>query len=276
MGISFTLEARGDVATEADKNPNNFLESGGSLHLFQGLGGIDPAFKGNEEFFNAINQAMTAAGEIPASPNWRSDPRWIKSARMVSTNLTPQFFYDLALHGTLESDQQFDERQYSYGLKLGIVYRDWTDAHWATRLNVLDYPFAALRWLTQTDDEFCPSGRAFPVLIGGVDAVDPDSNSARLAVDPDSTVYPRARFELQFRTRALRWANEDLWFSANFRYFHELGASSAIRAANLEAFEYFVARLDLPYHFNISYSTGKLPLNQGSAQVYALGWSLHF
>ncbi|HEX5176883.1 MAG TPA: hypothetical protein VFV83_07640, partial [Chthoniobacteraceae bacterium] len=276
MGVAITLEARGDVAAEAAKNPHNFLESGGSLHLFQGRGGINPAFQNDDAFLTALDNAQTAAGEIAAAPNWRSDPRWINSARMVSTNLAPQFFWDLAAHGTLESDQKFSHKQYSYGLKLGLVYRDWTDQHWSTKFNLLDYPFAALRWLSKTEDDFQLSVRAIPVIVAGVDAVSPAANSTRLAVDPDSSVYPRSRIELQFRTRALRWKVEDLWFSANFRYFQEFGASAPLRAAHLDASEYFSAKLDLPYHFNVSYSTGKLPLDQSSSQVYALGWSLNF
>ena len=40
--------------------------------------------------------------------------------------------------------------------------------------------------------------------------------------------------------------------------------------------DYFVARLDLPYRFNISFSNGKLPLDGNNDQVYAIGWALNF
>ena len=276
MGISLTLDASGDVATDASKNPNNLLESGGSLHLFQGIGGISPMVRRDTNFFAVINKAQHDAGEIPPSPNWRDDPRWKNSAQMVSKLIVPQLFYDIAAHGTLESDQQFKNKQYTYGCKVGIVYRDWTDQSAFTWMNLLDYPFAAIRWLTQEDKEFQPSGRAFPVIVGGIDAVDPSSDPQRLNIDPNKSVYPRTRLEVHFRTEALRLAQQDLWFSADFRYYQELGASQAIQNAGLDQQKFFVAKMDLPYKFNISYSIGKLPLDQKNDQVFAVGWAVNF
>jgi hypothetical protein len=276
MGVSLTLDASGDVAADASKNPNNLLESGGSLHLFQGLGGISPMIKRDTNFLSALDEVQTAAGEIPPSANWHDDPRWIDSAQMVTKLIVPQFFYDIAAHGTLESDQQFKNKQYTYGCKVGIVYRDWRDQSIFTWMNFLDYPFAAIRWLTQEDKKFQPSGRAFPVVVGGIDAVDPSSDPDRLSIDPNKDVYARTRLEVHFKTRVFRFAQQDLWFSANFRYYQELGASQLIRNAGLSHQEYFVAKLDLPYKFNLSYSDGKLPMDQKNDQVFALGWSANF
>ena len=43
-GLALSIQAKGDVALEAAKNPNNLIEAGGGFHLFQGLGGIDPTY----------------------------------------------------------------------------------------------------------------------------------------------------------------------------------------------------------------------------------------
>ena len=48
MGISLAFEAQGDIAVEAKKNPNNLLETGAQLHLFQGIGGIDPTYSNSD------------------------------------------------------------------------------------------------------------------------------------------------------------------------------------------------------------------------------------
>ena len=72
------------------------------------------------------------------------------------------------------------------------------------------------------------------------------------------------------------WRGEQLYFSAGFRWFHELNASRAIKTAGLDHTDFLVLKLDLPYRFNLSYATGKLPLDTDSDQTYALGWSLQF
>ena len=275
IGLSLTLDAKGNVAAEASKNPNNLLESGGSLHLFQGLGGISPMIKRDESFLQLIDKLQTEAGTIPPSPNWRDDPRWQESAKTASTYIVPQYFYDISAHGTLETDQQFKNKQFTYGGRLGFAARDWTDRSLA-RFNILDYPFAAVRWLTGADKDFAPSGRALPVVIAGIDAIDPYDNHTRLNIDPNTGTYPRARFEAFFKTRMFHLTGKDLWFAADYRYYQEIGASRAIRDANLDQQQYFVMRLDLPYNFNVSYSTGKLPLDQKSARVYAVGWAVMF
>jgi hypothetical protein len=189
--------------------------------------------------------------------------------------MRPQFFYDVQAHGTLETDQQFDNKQWTYGGKVAFVFRDWrskSDLGW---FNLFDYPFAGLRALVN-QEEFQPSGRTFPSVLAGIDLVDPSENDARLAVDPDTDVYPRLRVEIAFKTPFMRFGDDHLYASASYRHFQELGASSLIKTGNLDQSDYFVAKVDLPYHFNVSFSTGKLPLDQKNDQVYAVGWTLNF
>jgi hypothetical protein len=273
LGLSFNLEAKGNVAMNAKKNPEDFLQTGGALHLFQGFGGISPLIPSGKEWFGARDEATTAAGDIPPSPNWRDDPRWRKSAEMIKNFIIPQLFYDVSAHATLESDQQFHDKQYIYGGQLGVVYRDWKDSSPVRWLNLLDYPFAFLRMFK---GEFSPSGRAFPALIAGIDSVDPSENDTRLAIDPSKKPYARARFEVAFKTKAIERKQQDLYFSASYRRFQELSPSSSIKGSNLDVQDYFVMKMDLPMHFNVSYSTGKLPIDRKDDQVYALGWDFKF
>lgn len=274
MGISLAFEARGDVAVEAKKNPNNLLETSAELHLFQGIGGIDPAYANSEaaaaEFQRALMQNIQdkdfAAGRGKA---------YGEMARKLTAHIAPQFFWDLQAHATLEADQQFHDKQWVYGGKLSFAFRDWRAQSHAGWFNVFDYPFAAIRWLADKED-FQPSGRVFPSLVLGLDLVDPSDNDSRLAIDPDSDAFARARTEIAFKTRVLRWQERPLYFSAAYRYFRELSASDAIKDANLDNAQYFVMRLDLPYRFNLSYATGRLPLDRDNDDVYAIGWALNF
>ena len=70
VGLALSLHAKGDVALEAAKNPNNLIEAGGSLHLFQGLGGIDPTYTASREAMTNLQHAITNITHID-SPEYR-------------------------------------------------------------------------------------------------------------------------------------------------------------------------------------------------------------
>jgi len=274
LGLSLTASAKGNVAADAKKNPDNFLESGGSIHFFQGIGGIDPTFKNPPEAAAALQKALM---DHINDPDFQKEqgPTYDEFAKQMTEHFSPQLFYDFQFHGTFESDQQFIKKQWTYGGKLSLAYRDWrqqSDVGW---FNVLDYPFATLRWFVEKEP-FQPSGRAFPSAVIGLDLVDPSMDSDRLKVDPDTSQYPRFRFESAFKTRTIKLLNQQLYFSAAVRYFQEINPSAAIEAAKLDHSVYFVGVFDLPYHFNVSYSNGKLPLDLKNQQVYAIGWLINF
>ena len=268
VGLALSLHAKGDVAFEAKKNPNNLIEAGGSLHLFQGLGGIDPTYTASREAALNLQQAITNITRID-SAEYRS------AVKQFTAHMRPHLFYDVQAHGTYETDQQFANKQWTYGGKFLVAFRDWRSKSEVGWFNVFDYPFAAIRSLIN-QEEFQPSGRTFPSIVAGIDLVDPSMNDGRLAIDPNKDAYPRLRVEVGFKTPVMRFGSDSLYVSAAYRHYQELGASSLIKTENLDHSDYFVARLDLPYKFNISYSTGKLPLDRKNDQVYAVGWTLNF
>jgi hypothetical protein len=246
--------------------------------VFQGFGGVTPLYEMTDVAAKKQQQLdldlkiQEAAG---AGKKYKESPAYRETVRKFSEHMRPQFFYDLQAEGGLETDQEFKNRQYVYGGKLGLVFRDWRPQSNVGYFNVLDYPFAAIRSLIN-NEEFRPSGRTFPSVVVGLDQVDPSENKARLAVDSDEGAYGRARVEVAFKTPVYNWKTDHLYFSAVYRHFHELGASRAIRNASLDQFNFFVAKVDLPFHFNVSYSAGKLPLDRQTDHVYALGWNLNF
>ncbi|MBC8096716.1 MAG: hypothetical protein H7Y43_12980 [Akkermansiaceae bacterium] len=268
IGLSMTLDAQGEVAVEADKNPNNLIEAGGALHMFQGVGGIDPQYRPTREAQIKLDDLIDAAA--------RHDQAARKQAiKEFMAHMAPHFFYDLQAHARIETDQQFDNKQFVYGGQLSLVFRDWRPRSEIGWFNLVDYPFALFRALAGRE-EFQPSGRTFPSVVLGLDQVNPSENGARLAIDPDEDSYSRVRVEVAFKTPLLRLEKETLYFTAAYRHFSELSASTAIKSAQVDDSDYFVATVDLPLHFNISYSTGKSPLDQQNDQVYAVGWNLNF
>jgi hypothetical protein len=276
MGLSLNVSAKGDVAVDAKNNPNNLIEAGGSFHLFQGIGGIDPTFNATPEaqrvLLDAVNLEAKAAtaGKRPID-----DPAYQQLVKEFTAHMRPHFFYDLQAHGTLETDQQFQNKQWTYGGKLALVFRDWRAKSDVGYFNVFDYPFAMVRALLNKED-FQPSGRTFPSVLGGIDLVDPSQDSTRLAIDSNKDPYPRFRVEVAFKTPVMRTTSQTYYVSAAYRHFEEINAPAAIKSANLAHSDYFVIKVDLPYKFNLSYSTGKLPLDHKNDQVYAVGWNLNF
>lgn len=271
IGMSLNVMAKGDVAMDEDDNPNNWIEAGGGLHMFQGLGGIMP----QEDVADPKEQAKRLAYKIRAAAvaGQKVPDDVVKAFREVTV---PQFFYDVQLHGKFETDQGFDNKQFAFGGQAGFVFRDWREDSGYGRFNLFDYPFAFIRKAIGQADGFVPSGRTFPSVVLGLDQVDPSENDMRLAIDPDDDPYARLRLEIAFKTPVYKYQDKWLYISAAFRHFQELGASRAIREARLDHASYFAVLLDLPYHFNVSYAAGRLPLDRKNDDVFALGWTLNF
>ena len=193
IGPAFDVLAKGDVAFDRKKNPNNLIEAGGGLRLFQGLGGITPrysespaAMKKREEIAKEIlkleHDAAVSGGKVPESVYSK-----------YTEVMRPQLFYDVQAHGKLETDQQFVNKQFVYDAEVGLVFREWrSDSGWG-RFNLFDYPFALLRTALRQDEGFRPSGRTFPSVVVGLDQVDPSENKARLAVETADTTASQAR-----------------------------------------------------------------------------------
>lgn len=273
MGVSWTIDAKGSVAVDARKNPNNLLESGTTLHVFQGCGGVRPMDDRSGKIGEARSRSLMASASDPEFKKQRG-AAWRSFEHDVAQVLRPQFFWDLQGHATLESDQQFRQKAWTYGGKLALVARDWREKSALGRFNVLDYPFAATRSFFDKED-FAPSGRTFPSLILGIDQVDPAKDDGRLKINPRKDQFTRLRAEVSFKTRVLRWEQQNIYVHAAYRYFKEQGASALIGVAKLDRFSYFVARLDLPGRFFVSFTDGRLPFDRKSEQVYALGWAFH-
>lgn len=273
LGLAFSLRAKGSVAADASKNPNNLLESGVDFSLFQAIGGVEPKVAVTPAFIMEKTRLAIEATKVDrTSPNFRADPRYQAAVSHFRNHVLPQALWRLAGSAKLESDQQFAQRQWTYGVNAALSVRDWRDESWVSWLNLPDYPFALLRGITDgAQPLFQPSGHAFPALIAGLDLVDPKDNKDRLAIDPDKSRYQRWRGEIAFKTKVAKLAGVEVWFSASYKIYEERGASAAIRAANQDRFDYTAARLDVGKIF-VTYARGKLPLDRTSDKVYELGY----
>lgn len=275
--LTFNLKARGTVSFDKNNDPNDFLESGAQIHLWQFFGPTDEDPVGADGLTLADRTFRELASDKykgKSGNELRATPAWRKFEAQAFDQDPAEYFYDFAGSFALESNQTFSKKQYAYGAALQARARVWNPDSPLSRFNFFDWPFALTRMIG--GDDWKPRGRYLPGIMAGIDLVDPAGNADRFAVDPDRSAYPRFKAEMGFRSKVMEFEGKSVWFNAGYRYFHELGASAAIRAAEMDAQRYFTASLDLPGNIAITYSTGKLPFDLKSQQVWAVGYRLQF
>lgn len=272
--LSFSIKARGNVSFDKDNNPADFLQSGIQFHLWQLLGQKekDPATAAD---FAVVNKAAAefAALDKPWS-EIKGTPEGRKFLQDFFANDPLNFFYDAAGNVSLESNQTFSKKQWAYGLEAHAILRVWDPNSAGSKFNIFDWPFALTRMLG--GEQFQPCGRFLPSVMAGIDLIDPVGNADRFKIDPDKGAYPRFKAEIGFRSKVVEIEGKPIWFNAGYRYFQELGASSAIQAANMDTQHYFTASLDLLWNVSVTYSAGKLPFDLKNQQVWALGYNVRF
>mgnify|MGYP001548377083 CR=1 FL=1 len=274
LSLTFNVHAKGDIAFDAKKNPNDFLDTGASFDVFGSKGGFEPVADGAAWATRAQELIAASAKFTGTAEELDRSKEWLEFQRLVQQRLSTQYFWRASGNFSLESNQDFTSRQMAYGLQLGGVIRAWNDESAWAQFNVFDWPFAALRYLSGADQGFHPSGQALPLVLVGIDQVNPEKNEARLAVDPDKSSYGRVRGEVSLKTRVARLNGKDLWFVANYRHYSEVSPSAVIRSAQLDRFEYVALGLEFENGLGVTYSTGKLPLDRAADRVFDIGYRL--
>lgn len=276
LSLSFSVHAKGNVAFNSSVNPADFLDSGLSFDVFGSKGGFEPVIDG-AAWSERLQQLLRDAGQFEGTPEELDRlPAWREFTTMLESQLSTQYFWRVSGHASLESNQDFSRKQYAYGLLATGVIRAWNPKSAWADFNLFDWPFAGLRYLTGADDRFQPSGRALPLLLVGLEQIDPAKNSDRLALEPDGAKYGRWRGELAMKTKIARVGGSDVWAFGSYRVFREISPSPAIRAAGLDRFEYWAVGLEMENGLGVTYSKGKLPLDRKSEQVFDIGYKLNF
>jgi hypothetical protein len=276
LSLSFTVHAKGNVAFKPSRNPNDFLDTGASFDVFGSKGGFVPTAT-PDKWATATQAAIQQLSTFEGTPaELDNSPQWKAFMASVGAQLSTQYFWRVSGNYSLETNQDFTQRQHAYGFHASGVIRAWNpNSAWA-KFNVLDWPFAALRTLLQSASATASSGRALPLVLVGLDQIDPKKNAERLQVDPDKSSYARWRGEVSMKSLVAKVSDQDVWIMANYRFYSEISPSAAIRAAKLNRFEYFAVGLALENGISLSYTTGKLPLDRKGDQVYELGFKVKF
>jgi hypothetical protein len=269
---SLNFKARGNVSFNRDVNPNDFLDTSLDYAFTKFYGGV--VKKADSATFTKLN-AIEDQLALLNNPNG-SEAQKLWEQYYSYLQYSDQYYISFSPELSLESNQNFTNKQFVYSGNLALGMKSWDKNSTLSSLNIFDYPFALIRWVTGTDKKFQPYGSTFPSLLAGINFVNPINDFARQQVTGNTDGYERMNLESSFRTFVAEVEGENIFFNANIRYYKELGASAAIKAADLDEFFYFVGALQSSSGFYVSYARGTLPFDVQSDEVYSVGFHYKF
>lgn len=272
-GLDFSLSATGNVAFDSDTNPNDFLKSTASFGFFQSRGAA-PQYRDQAHEDEVFANLIALEDEFVEAESEEEEEVIQEIVGLVRPILSDQFYFEIAGDASLESNQRFTEKQWAYGVHGVLEVKSWQIDSGLSRLNFFDYPFAAIRALSNYEDCgacFRPRGTSWPSLLVGLDRVSPQDMDPR-ALAGDKSDFDRLRVEASFRTPIARIQNNRIYAALNYRYYEELSASTTTEAADLDSFDYFTLTIGGSEGIYVSFTNGKLPLDATDDKVYELGF----
>ena len=288
--LDLRVVANGNVAFNKGTNPRDFLETKLSLAGFHSRGGVKKLSEADQLLYNQYTDR-----EVDADTMEELDEILGEEAGFLRGKLTDQFYVEFAADVSFESNQDFSQTQFVYSGRLGFEVMGWgdytarslSDSPLSAKLNFIDYPFALIRMLsgystcsddhgTETSTCFLPRGTSLPSVAVGVGFVDPQDAADPRGMVGDRSSFPRLTPELSFKTPVARAFGNEVYFAANYRFYHEIAASAAVKAANLDSYHYVAVVLGPQVGPYFSYSAGRLPFDSRNDQVVELGLKYNF
>jgi len=266
---SWNINLAGNVAFKKIYNPSNFLESKGQYNGTFFWGGFSR--KNTKAESDRLFQDFTDLSAANRAHDAAKAEAIRKDADFL-TRMTDQYYLGVNGSASFESNQDFSKHQFVPSLLINAGAKAWDKEEALQWFNFPDYPFAFLRMLTGTSKNFELAGASFPSVLGGLDYVIPGQDSLRKAVSGKLDPYTRLRFEAAFKTEVAAIGKQVIWFSADYRWFHQLGAGQALVNAHIDEFNYFTCNLASNNGFFVNYSSGKLPFDVKSSSVYGVGF----
>ena len=274
-GLDFAFSTEGNVAFDGDRNPADFLDTELSFNLYQSLGGtvegLDPdlVIKLRDVFIRAEDE----------SEEEEAVQDLITKVRPALTN---QFYFEIGGHASLESDQDFDAKQWTYGIHTVLELKSWNTDNALSKLNFFDYPFALIRAVSDYDSCtksqkpcFQPLGTSWPSALIGLSRVQPEGESPR-ALSGDDSDFDRLKLEISFKSPIARVKDQSYFFALNYRYFAEISPSDVVEEVGQDSIDYLAITIGADSGVFFSYTDGRLPFDLQDDQVYQLGYKFHF
>src|SRR5262245_21801941 len=147
------VDATGNVAFDKTLNPNDFLDSKLSLAFAKNIGGVRPidwSMVPNEwtpEFKEKLADERMELAKIKDQDELdEAIARQEALPNSLTSRLSNQVYVEAGATGGLEANQDFTDRQWTFGAQVGAKLNLWERS--SRKWNIFDYPFALLRALS--------------------------------------------------------------------------------------------------------------------------------
>ncbi|TFW05582.1 hypothetical protein E4K72_11115 [Oxalobacteraceae bacterium OM1] len=252
------FKADGNVAFNRDVNPADFLKTGLELNALY-------------QHSTPVLIGAPGSGCVPTDPATAAACRE-EAKRSTSGDSTTLLS---GLIASYETNRKFDKKNWTYGAHLTPLYRPAPDSP-LNRLNPLDWPFRLLRPLFHHPLGAAASPDAFPKFRIAVERVKPKDDQDRAAILGSADDYNRGNVEVVFTTPVAFIKNQQVKFDFGWRYFREIHPDARIRAAGLDRSRYTASTLRLDSGWQLTYASGRLPLDRANEKAWELGYRIQF
>jgi hypothetical protein len=250
--VAVDFSATGNVAFKQSVNPNDFLDT--KLTVDGSWSTAMPVQ--SEEYQRQLTNFALAWAQCDEDEPETQECRDARDAgyRMLdeaTAYLNGFQYYEFGLDAGVESDQSFNAVQTKFSAFAFGQYEDWGTNSIIGALGLT------------------PAARI------AIDRVDPNKDTPR-ALAGDSSSFFRFSGEVSLWLPINVSSELPLVFTANYRYYRELGASDVISRAGLEDSALLTLSISGTNGIFVSYSSGELPLDAESDNVVELGWQYYF
>lgn len=250
-----SFNTRGMVAFDSNANPSDLSSANVDLSWVFRRGGIvgHPSPEVEAKMDRAFREWQDSDCE--------DQTRLSEYSSLALSQLGDEFYGKIGANLGFETDQSFDNYQWTFGAQMYLDVKGWNTASQLSRCNIFDYPAALLRWiLPGVDDSFTPRGSTIPTVILGLDYVDPMEAGSKVR-GGDERGFFRFKAEAATRSPIAEVLGETIFLEGSLRFFQELGASSAIEALGQDQQLLATVALVTAKGWYVSYSTGELPFD---------------
>lgn len=178
-----------------------------------------------------------------------------------------------------EADQDFDDRQHTLRVVVRSVLPSALDNPGIMPVYaILDAVPAMLRYWSGVDVSYAASPTLEPAIKLGYGTVDPQEDDARKTALGVLEQYDRADLEFSLATMVGTYRGGEVKLAYNYRYYREINADRAIKAAGLHRSRLSSVRLMFPSSSAggvgfLGYTTGRLPFGVKDDAVLEIGFS---
>ncbi|HJR68995.1 MAG TPA: hypothetical protein VKA43_03070 [Gammaproteobacteria bacterium] len=245
---ALTFNATGTYTQDPLENPRDFLDTKLTASGARSTRIPEQSLEFGAQLTEAAVRNVACEGET--SPECEGAADEVFALFDSTMSFLKAFRYqEFGLDAGLESDQEFDAKQRKFSAFFFSQYESWGSDSLLDTLNVT------------------------PAFRVGLDSISPNSLTPRALAGDDSSYM---RFSGEVSLWIPLGARVPLALTFNYRHFREISPSDVVKNANLDSYDIRTLSLTGTNGLFVTYSSGRLPLDQQGDDVVELGWKTYF